>query len=127
MDKNIENKITVDASGQALGRLATKLTLLLRGKDLPNWRPNVVVNRKIEVINLKDIKFTAKKGKELYYRHSGYPGGLKSISMKDLWNKDQESFLRKVVTAMLPTNRLRKQYMKNLIIISNDNNTEKDN
>lgn len=115
--KNLSlKKITIDAEHQSLGRLASRVAYLVRAKDLPIWLPNKVIRREVEVINLSQIKFSPRKLAEVSYRHSGYPGGLKTETLETRWKKSPERVFRLMIQRMLPANRLRKHYLKNLHI-----------
>jgi len=93
----------IDATNKVLGRLASKIAILLNTGD------------KVIVTNTDKIKITGKKlKKKVYYHHSGYPGGLKKITLEELMKKDSREVLRKAVWGMLPKNKLRKQRIKNL-------------
>ena len=105
----------VDASGKALGRLATKVVLMLRGKDKPSFQPHILDNRYISVYNISQIKMTGKKPEgKIYWRHSGYPGGIRATRYKDLFQKDPRIVFRKAVWGMLPKNRLRARMIQHL-------------
>ena len=108
----------IDATDQVLGRLASKIAVILRGKNKPNFNPRLDQGGSVMVENADKIKITGRKldGK-IYYRHSRYPGGLKAAKMKDLIaRKGMREVLRKAVYGMLPVNRLRKEMRKRLII-----------
>ena len=97
----------VDAGGQVLGRLASRIASQLRGKHNPLYTPHVDMGDTIVVINADKIVLTGKKmEKKIYYRHSGYIGGLKEISAGKLLEKRPESLIRYAVKGMLPKNRL---------------------
>ncbi|MEK7142731.1 MAG: 50S ribosomal protein L13 [Patescibacteria group bacterium] len=113
--------MTINADGEILGRLATKIAIILRGKDKPTFRPNLLCGDKVIVHNIQKLKVTGKKTK-IYYRHSGVLGNLKSQTLKDLLKKDPGEVLRKAVYGMLPKNKLRKDWMKNLTIEKEKNN-----
>ena len=106
-----------DAEGKVLGRMATEIAIILRGKDKPEYMPNIDSGDMIEVTNIKNAKFTGTKldNKE-YYHHSGYPGGLKTTKLKDLLEKKPSDVLRKAVWNMLPKNKLRSEMIKRLDI-----------
>ena len=107
----------VDVEGKILGRLASKIATLLRGKDKPLFTPHVDTGDFVIVVNAKKINLTGRKwGDKVYYRHSGYPGGLKSITAKDLVQKKPEEIIRKAVKGMLPKNRLGRKLLKKLKI-----------
>lgn len=106
--------ITIDATDQPLGRLATRVAILLRGKDQPTFSPNRVFNRQVVVEHIDQIGLTAKKiAQKRYYSHSGYLGHLISRTIGQIGYKKA---FRLAVERMLPKNRLRKRLMKMLII-----------
>ncbi|MCD6270554.1 50S ribosomal protein L13 [bacterium] len=108
---------TIDASGKALGRLATEIAVILRGKDKPSFLPNADAGDFVVVKNIGKIKVSKKKMKrKVYYRHSGYPGGLKKISAEELFSKNPAIVLKKAVYGMLPKNKLRDKLIKRLKI-----------
>lgn len=112
----LEHKL--DATDISLGRLASQVALLLRGKNKPNFIPYLDQGDKVIIENITKIKISGNKldGK-IYYRHSQYPGGLKKEKMKDLIDrKGYAELLKKAVYGMLPDNKLRKEMMKRLII-----------
>ena len=97
----------IDAEGKTLGRLATVCANLLRGKTKPNYTPNVDTGDFVIVINADKIQVSGKKETDkIYYHHTGFPGGLKSISFKDLMEKDPTKAIEKAVKGMLPHNTL---------------------
>lgn len=113
--KTEQNKIVVDARGKTLGRLATKVALVLRGKDTVSFQPHILDNRFVFVYNLSQIKVTGKKSEgKMYWRHSGYPGGIRVMRYKDLFEKDPTAVFRKAVWGMLPKNRLRAKMVRHL-------------
>ncbi|MGB9598804.1 MAG: 50S ribosomal protein L13 [Minisyncoccales bacterium] len=116
--KKEENKIcTIDARGKPLGRLASEVVRILRGKNLPSFKPNIVPSQTVKIINLSATKINSKKMEEKFYKkHSGYPGGLKYIAFKKMWEKNPGETFKKMVRGMLPNNKLRKKFLKNLII-----------
>lgn len=115
--KNQAEKIIIDAKGVSFGRLASQLSHLLLGKDKPGFSPAQALDRKIEVININEVKITGKKGeKKIYYRHTGYPGGIKKDSFASRMEKNPGEALKKSIYKMLPNNRLRKKRIKNLIV-----------
>ena len=120
----IERKIHVlDATGQSLGRLATKIAVLLRGKQKVNFVPHLDVGDFVEIENIHKMKFTGNKyDQDVRYRHSQYPGGLKTIPFKTLWEKNPEKVLKKTVEGMLPKNKLRKFWIKRLTVKKTDGN-----
>jgi large subunit ribosomal protein L13 len=106
--------LLVDANGQNLGRLSTQLATLLRGKHKPEYTPHCDVGDFVVVINAEKISVTGKKREEKrYYRHSGYPGGIKSRTLNEMLDRRPEEVIRIAVKGMLPRNRLaRKQINK---------------
>ncbi len=107
----------IDAANKVLGRLATRIAILLRGKNEPDFVPNKDIGGFIVVKNIDKIKFTGKKfDKKIYYSHSGYLGGLKSITLRKLFEKSPDKVLRKAVFGMLPNNKLRARQIKRLKI-----------
>lgn len=116
MKTKIERKThTIDASGQVLGRLASRIALILRGKNKATYQPHIDAGDIVIVSNLKDVVFTGqKKNQKVYHRYSGYPGGLKTDKMSDVLKKKPELVLRKAVMQMLPPTRLRPAMMKRL-------------
>lgn len=114
----MERKIhTIDASGEVLGRLATKIAILLRGKNKSNFVPYKDMGDIVIVKNIDKIKLTGRKiEKKKYYRHSGYLGGLKEIPLKKVFQKDPAKILKKAVYGMLPKNKLRAIQIKRLKI-----------
>lgn len=109
----------VDASGKNLGRLASMIASMLLGKHKPTFTPGVKTGDFVIVVNAEKITVTGNKMTEkFYYRHSGYPGGLKAISLKDQLAKFPERVIRRAVWGMLPHNRYGRQVIKNLKIYS---------
>ena len=105
----------VDADGQTLGRLATQIATLLIGKNKPAYSPNVLCGDVVVVINAGKIVVTGKKMTDkMYYRHSGYPGGLKEASFAELMEKDPSLVINHAVAGMLPKNKLQPLMLKNL-------------
>ncbi len=107
----------IDASGHVLGRLAAEIALRLRGKHKPIYTPYVDTGDFIVVVNAEKIALTGKKLKDkVYYHHSGYPGGLKSITAEKLLQKQPGELLRRAVKGMLPKNTLGRGMLKKLKI-----------
>ena len=104
----------VDADGQTLGRLATQIAEILRGKRKAEYTPHCDVGDFVVVVNAAKIHVTGNKLQDKrYYRHSGYPGGLRSRTLAEMLERRPEEVLRKAVKGMLPRNRLaRKQLLK---------------
>ncbi|MEX2353112.1 MAG: 50S ribosomal protein L13 [Gammaproteobacteria bacterium] len=104
----------VDASGKTLGRLATEIARRLRGKHKPEYTPSMDTGDYIVVINARDVRVSGRKEtNKLYYKHTGYPGGIKSTSLDKLRAKNPEVIIEKAVKGMLPKGPLgRKMYSK---------------
>ena len=109
----------VDAAGQTLGRLASELAKRLRGKHKAIFTPHVDTGDYLVVINAKDIKVTGKKlTDKIYYRHSGYTGGMKEIRLKDELAKHPERVIENAVKGMLPKNPLGRDMLEKLRIFA---------
>lgn len=109
--------VLVDANGQNLGRLATQISTVLLGKNKPTFTPGVDTGDYVVVVNAERITVTGKKlDDKYYYRHSGYPGGLKQINLRDQLAKHPDRVIRQAVWGMLPHNRLGRKLIKKLKI-----------
>lgn len=109
--------ITIDATNKKPGRLATEVAILLMGKDMPTYQKNTIPQRQIRVENLGKLIFSKEKQQEEYHGHSGYLGGVKKKKKEDLIKKmGYKEIFRRAVYGMLPSNKLRAQMMKNLIL-----------
>ena len=107
----------VDAENKTLGRLATQIADVLRGKRKPTYTPHVDVGDFVIVVNAEKVAVTGdKREKKLYWRHSGYPGGIRSRTLGDLLEKRPEEVIRKAVKGMLPRNRLGRAQLRKLKI-----------
>ena len=107
----------VDAEGQTLGRLATQIADRLRGKNKPQYTPHVDTGDFVIVVNAEKIAVTGKKlDQKRYYRHSGYPGGLRSRTLREQLDRQPTEVLRKAVKGMLPRNRLSRAQITKLKI-----------
>jgi len=105
----------VDAEGQTLGRLATRIADALRGKRKPEYTPHVDTGDFVIVLNAEKIRVTGDKlNAKTYYRHSGYPGGIKSRTLAEMLERRPEEVIRKAVKGMLPRNRLARQQLRKL-------------
>jgi large subunit ribosomal protein L13 len=110
-----KNWFVVDADGQVLGRLATKIARKLIGKDKAEYTPFLDCGDHIVVINAERVKLTGNKMEQKVYRHhSGYPGGLKEVSIRSLMQRRPEEVIREAVLGMLPKNKLRARRAKKL-------------
>ncbi len=105
----------VDAEGQTLGRLSSEVAKLLRGKHKPNFTPHVDCGDNVVITNAEKINLSGKKwdAKE-YIRHTGYPGGQRSLTAKELFAKNPERLIEKSVKGMLPKNKLGAELFRNL-------------
>ncbi len=107
--------VVVDAAGQNLGRLTAQIATLLLGKHKPTFTPGVPMGDYVVVINASRITYTGNKENEkMYHKHSGYPGGLKSVSLRDQLNKHPDRVIRDAVWGMLPKNKFSRQVIKRL-------------
>jgi large subunit ribosomal protein L13 len=111
--------VVVDANDQTLGRLATQIATVLLGKHKPEFTPGVDVGDFVIVLNAKHIKVTGKKlDEKMYYRHSRYPGGLHSIKLRNLLEKNPARVIERAVWGMLPHNRMGRKLMRKLRVFS---------
>jgi large subunit ribosomal protein L13 len=107
--------VLVDASGKTLGRLATQIADILRGKRKPEYTPHIDTGDFVVVINARDIAVTGnKREQKRYYRHSGYPGGLRSRTLGEQLERRPEEVIRRAVRGMLPRNRLARRQITKL-------------
>ncbi len=105
----------IDADGLVVGRLASRVAMVLRGKDKPTFTPHVDTGDFVIIINAEKIRFTGRKlDQKTYYRHSGYPGGLKKEVAKDVMNDYPERIIISAVKGMLPKTTLGKQQLAKL-------------
>ena len=107
--------LLVDAEGQNLGRLATKIAQLLIGKHRPDYIPGVLMGANVVVINAEKVDvYPTRLDSKIYYRHSNYPGGLKEISLRRQLEKFPERVIERAVWGMIPKNKLGRRMYKNL-------------
>ena len=105
----------VDAEGMVLGRVATEVARILRGKHKPTFTPHLDTGDHVIVVNADKVVLTSNKGEKLFvHRHSGYPGGLHTMSYGDLIARKPEEAVRRAVRGMLPKNRLGRQMIRKL-------------
>jgi large subunit ribosomal protein L13 len=105
----------VDAEGRTLGRLASQIAAILRGKHKPTYTPHMDIGDNVIVVNAEKVQITGRKfSQKKYYRHSGYPGGLKVTSFSDMIKNRPESVITLAVKGMLPHNRLGRAILKHL-------------
>ena len=117
----VKEWLIVDADGQALGRLASEVARLLRGKHKPSFTPHVDCGDNVIIINAGKISLSGNKWDDkTYIRHTGYPGGQRSMTATELYKKDPARIVEKAVKGMLPKNKLRKQRLANLYIYADD-------
>lgn len=121
--KNVSvNWHLIDAEGQVLGRVASRVASILTGKNKVEFSPNQVISDKVVVINASKIKVTGNKSTDkIYYTHSNYPGGLKSQSLEMRMAKNSTKVLSDAVRGMLPINRLRDRRILNLYVYEGAN------
>jgi len=112
----------VDAEGQTLGRLATRIADTLRGKRKPTYTPHVDTGDFVVVVNAEKIQVTGSKlDQKRYYRHSGYPGGLRSRTLREQLDRQPAEVIRKAVKGMLPRNRLANRQITKLKVYAGPN------
>jgi len=109
--------IEIDATGQSLGRMATKIAMELRGKNSASWTPNVIPDVQVVVSNLDKVVFKGTKAQsKIYYKHSGFPGGMKERTLEEAWARSKPQVLRRVVRGMLPENRQRDILLNHIVV-----------
>ena len=117
--ESLQEWVLVDANGELLGRLATRLAALLLGKHKPTYTPGVDGGDFVVVVNAERVRVTGKKlDEKIYYRYSGYPSGLRERTLRDLLAKHPDRVLHLAVWGMLPHNRMGRQIIKRLKIYS---------
>ena len=115
----------IDAAGRPLGKTATEAARILRGKHKPEYTPHVDTGDHVIIINAKDVVLTGRKAEQkVYYRHSGYPGGLKTISFKTMLERQPEKIFHHAVRGMLPHNRLGRAMLKKLRVYKDDQHNQ---
>ena len=116
--QEVERKwYVIDAEGQTVGRLATEIARVLRGKNKPQYTPHVDVGDFVVVINAERVVVTGRKAEQkVYRRHSGYPGGMKETSYARMMERKPTEILRKAVYGMMPKTRLARQQFRKLKI-----------
>ncbi|NQT84602.1 50S ribosomal protein L13 [bacterium] len=119
-EKEVERRwYLVDADGQVLGRMATRIADVLRGKHKPCYTPNVDAGDFVIVINAEKVVVTGKKAQQkVYQRYSGYPGGLKKIKYADMLERHPDRIIRLAVQRMIPKNKLGRRVLKKLRVFS---------
>lgn len=112
----VQEEITINAKNKVLGRLATEVADLLRGKGNPDFAPNKICGVKVIIVNASKIRLTGNKIEQKnYYRHTGYIGNLKTLSLKEAI-KNPDFVIRHAIVGMLPKNKLSKEWIKNLTV-----------
>jgi large subunit ribosomal protein L13 len=116
--QDVERKwYVIDAEGEVLGRLAAKVAKVVRGKHKPIWAPHADVGDFVVIINADKVRLTGRKAEtKVYYRHSGYPGGLKAVPFRRMQAKRPEFVILEAVRGMLPHNRLGRKVLKHVKI-----------
>lgn len=117
-ENNVERKwYVVDAEGQTLGRLASEVAEILRGKNKPTYTPHVDTGDYVIIVNAEKIHLTGNKlQNKMYYKHSNHPGGLKERTAGEMLEKFPERMLEKAITGMLPKNKLGRKMAKKLFV-----------
>ena len=111
----------VDADNQTLGRLASRVAQILRGKNKPYFTPHMDMGDFVVIINAEKVKVTGnKEADKTYFRHSGYPGGITEVNLKEVRNKHPEKIITNAVKGMLPHNRLGRKLLKHLKIYATE-------
>src|SRR5579862_557335 len=109
----------VDAAGERLGTLAVRIARALSGKHKPTWTPHIDDGDHVIVINADKVELGGNKwDQKVYYRHSGYPGGLRVQTAREMHDKHPERLIEKAVRGMLPTNRMRDEQLRRLTVYS---------
>lgn len=116
----------VDAEGKTLGRLASQIAHVLRGKHKPTYSPHMDQGDHIVVINAEKIQVTGRKAEQkVYHRHTGYPGGLRTTTYEDMLDKHPDRILRNAVKGMMPNNILGRQMFKKLRVYAGSEHEHK--
>lgn len=116
--ENINRKLhTLDATNKSVGRLASQIALLLRGKNKPEYLPHLDLGDNVLVVNSNKIKFSGKKiDQKKYFKYSGFPGGLKETKLRDLLKIKPTEVLKRAVRQMLPKTKFREKLLQRLVI-----------
>ena len=113
--------VVVDAQGEILGRLSSKIAMMIRGKHKPTFTPNVDCGDNVIVINSQNLRVTGKKmNNKVYVTHSGYPGGQKHTTVRELMAKSPNMVVERAVRGMLPRTRLGREQFRNLFVYEGD-------
>ena len=117
-----ESWLLIDAKGKTLGRLASEVASILSGKNKPEYTPNADLGDFVVVVNANEIHVTGKKlDQKIYYRHSGYPGGIKSKPLRDIMENSASHAIKSAVKGMLPKSKLGRQMFTKLKVYNDDN------
>ena len=117
-----ESWLLIDAKGKTLGRLASEVASILSGKNKPEYTPNADLGDFVVIVNANEIHVTGKKlDQKIYYRHSGYPGGIKSKPLKDIMENSASDAIKSAVKGMLPKSKLGRQMFTKLKVYNDDN------
>ena len=117
-----ESWLLIDAKGKTLGRLASEVASILSGKNKPEYTPNADLGDFVVVVNANEIHVTGKKlDQKIYYRHSGYPGGIKSKPLRDIMENSDSEAIKSAVKGMLPKSKLGRQMFTKLKVYNDDN------
>ena len=117
----------IDAEGQVLGRLASKVAGFMQGKQKPYFTPHLDCGDYVVITNARKVEVTGRKKKgKTYYRHSGYPGGLKETTFEKQMEKDPRKVIRHAVSGMLPKNKLRSRRLARLKVFTDEKHTYQD-
>ena len=117
-----ESWLLIDAKGKTLGRLASEVASKLSGKNKPEYTPNADLGDFVVVVNANEIHVTGKKlDQKIYYRHSGYPGGIKSKPLRDIMENSASDAIKSAVKGMLPKSKLGRQMFTKLKVYNDDN------
>ena len=116
-----ESWVLIDAKGKTLGRLASQIATNLSGKNKPEYTPNADMGDFVVVVNANEIQVTGKKlDQKMYYRHSGYPGGIKSKPLREIMENTASDAIKSAVKGMLPKSKLGRQMFTKLKIYNDD-------
>ena len=117
-----ESWLLIDAKGKTLGRLASEVASILSGKNKPEYTPNADLGDFVVVVNANEIHVTGKKlDQKIYYRHSGYPGGIKSKPLRYIMENSASDAIKSAVKGMLPKSKLGRQMFTKLKVYNDDN------
>lgn len=115
-----------DAKGNILGRVSTQIAKILSGRNNVNYAPNADGGDFVAVINSDEVRVTGdKEEKKMYHHYSGYPGGVKSLKLKDKMKKDSKKIIREAVYGMLPKNKLRDKMIRRLLVFTDEKHNVK--